>query len=173
MRSRRPVTRERRNAGHLTLGVYGIEHAGLSDTPEYGAALAEFYRRHLCRLDPWPDDLVRGLSNTRQEVAEAIWGHNDFAPTGPLKDWDVTGRLHEIHVPTLTICGRYDLATPTLAEELQRGIRGAELVVIEGAAHAAHAEKPAEYVAVLDRFFSRVEDEWQRAGHGWRARGEG
>jgi proline-specific peptidase len=134
-----------------------LEAGGQTGTPEYGAALEVFYRRHLCRLDRWPDFLVRGLGATRQEVAEAIWGRSDFAPSGPLKDWDVTDRLHEIRVPTLILCGRYDLATPVLAEELHRGIRGSRMAVIEDAAHAAHAEKPEEYIRVLDGFLSDVE----------------
>src|SRR6478752_9700369 len=34
------------------------EAAGTTDDPEYEAACLVFYGRHLCRLDPWPDEVV-------------------------------------------------------------------------------------------------------------------
>src|SRR4051794_6404306 len=38
------------------------EAAGTTDDPEYAAACDVFYRRHVCRLDPWPDDVVEGFA---------------------------------------------------------------------------------------------------------------
>ena len=37
------------------------EASGYTGCPEYQAALLVFYRRHVCRLDPWPDGLERAL----------------------------------------------------------------------------------------------------------------
>src|SRR5256885_1087252 len=37
------------------------EEAGTTDDPEYEAASMEFYKRHVCRADPWPDWLVEGF----------------------------------------------------------------------------------------------------------------
>src|SRR5437870_1752334 len=34
------------------------EEAGTTDSPEYEEAAMVFYRRHVCRTDPWPDWLV-------------------------------------------------------------------------------------------------------------------
>ena len=38
---------------HRSVLIEGGER-GEYDTPEYQAAVMEFYRRHVCRLDPWP-----------------------------------------------------------------------------------------------------------------------
>ena len=35
------------------------EAAGTTDDPAYEEAVMVFYRRHLCRVDPWPDCLNR------------------------------------------------------------------------------------------------------------------
>src|SRR5579875_3484108 len=35
------------------------EAAGTTDDPEYGAACEVFYRRHVCRCDPWPEEVTR------------------------------------------------------------------------------------------------------------------
>ena len=37
------------------------EADGTTDDPAYQEAVLVYYRRHLCRLDPWPDCLNRSL----------------------------------------------------------------------------------------------------------------
>jgi hypothetical protein len=39
---------------------------------------------------------------------------------GTLKEWDITNQHSEIRVPSLVVCGRYDEATPTLVETIQK-----------------------------------------------------
>jgi proline-specific peptidase len=133
------------------------EQAGTTDDPEYAAAEMEFYRRHLCRLDPWPDCLTRSMTGMRREIYETMQGPNEFVITGTLADWDITGRLGEIRVPTLVTSGRFDEATPRIAEEVHHGIPGSEWVVFEESAHCAFLEEPERYLAVLDEFLTRVE----------------
>ena len=62
-------------------------------------------------------------------------------------------------MPTLVTSGRYDEATPEIAETVHRGIAGSEWTVFENSAHCAHAEEPERYCAVLDRFLTRIEEE--------------
>jgi L-proline amide hydrolase len=38
------------------------EDAGTTDDPEYTAASEVFYRRHVCRLDPWPEEVVEAFA---------------------------------------------------------------------------------------------------------------
>src|SRR5262245_37496365 len=77
--------------------------------PDYEAAVLEFYKRHLCRLDPWPEPLRRSARNlTGNAVYETMGGPNEFIVIGNLKDWDRIARLGEITVPTLITVGRYD-----------------------------------------------------------------
>ncbi len=66
---------------------------------------------------------------------------------------DLRSRLGEIKVPTLIVAGRDDTITPvSLSEELQRGIAGSRLVVIENAGHTISNEKPAELNAAIEEF---------------------
>ena len=88
------------------------EAAGTTGSEEYEAATLEFYRRHLCRLDPWPDALMRTFSQLNQTIYAHMQGPNEFTLTGIHKDYDITGRLPEVAVPTLFTCGRYDLTRP-------------------------------------------------------------
>jgi proline iminopeptidase len=135
------------------------EAAGQTDHPDYLAALAILYGRHLCRLDPWPDVLKEALERMGLPVYNTMWGPNEFTCTGNLMSWDRTARLGEIRVPTLITCGRYDEVAPSCAETMHRGIPGAELVIFEESSHLAHFEEPERYLEVLRDFLRRVETE--------------
>lgn len=135
------------------------EADGSLESEDYQAALMEFYGRHVCRLRPWPDYVLRAFARLDEdpEVYQTMWGPNEFNATGTLKTWDVTERLGEIETPTLVLCGRYDEATPALAEVLRDGIAGAALHVFEQSSHLPHAEEPAAFLEVVDEFLARAE----------------
>jgi proline-specific peptidase len=133
------------------------ERAGTTEDPAYEGATMEFYRRHLCRSDPWPDGLNRSFAKFSAEVYNTMQGPNEFVITGTLKDWDISERLGEIDVPTLVTSGRYDECTPRLAEIVHRGIPGSEWAIFEESSHTAFIEERERYMQVLDDFLSRVE----------------
>jgi proline-specific peptidase len=135
------------------------EAAGTTDSPEYEAATMVFYKRHVCRLDEWPDHVLRAFAKLQEypDVYMYMQGPNEFVITGTFKDWDITDRLGEIDVPTLITTGRHDECTPKQAEIVHRGIRGSEWVVFEEGSHMQFAEEPDRYLAVIDDFLTRVE----------------
>jgi len=68
---------------------------------------------------------------------------------------DFTGDLGRIAAPTLVIAGALDAGTPpAMSETLARGIRGARLEVIPGAAHLAAVEAPEAFNAAVLRFLA-------------------
>lgn len=139
------------------------EAAGDYRHPDYQAAVEAFYRRHLCRLDPWPDCLQRSARNLEDNpVYLTMNGPNEFIVTGRLEHWERRERLHEITAPTLITVGRHDEVTPACAETLNRGIVGSRLVLFEDSSHSAHLEEQDAYLELLGRFLKDIE-----------ARGEG
>jgi 3-oxoadipate enol-lactonase len=69
---------------------------------------------------------------------------------------DVTHRLAEISAPILVICGAQDEATPpAMAQAIAAGAPGAELVMIDQAAHLSNLEQPAAFNAAIERFITR------------------
>lgn len=136
------------------------ESSGDLHHPDYEAAVMEFYRRHLCRLDPWPEPLLRSVENLAgNPVYETMNGPNEFFVIGNLKDWDRTERLGEIGAPTLVTVGRHDEITPACAETIHRGIPGSEVRVFEESAHAAHLEETEAYLQAVADFLIRAEAE--------------
>ena len=135
------------------------EAVGDYHNPEYENMMMEFYKRFVCRLDPWPESLMRSLNNITSNPApyETMQGPNEFTITGNLKDWDRTDRLGEIAVPTLITCGRYDELGPACAETIHRGIPHSEIHIFEQSAHMAHLEETERYLQVVRGFLGRVE----------------
>ncbi len=127
---------------------------------EYLRAMDEVYKRHLCRLDPWPP-MIRSLVEQKRRgspgrVYRLMWGENEFLPTGNLRYWDVTRELGRIEVPTLVTCGRYDEVTPRNAEVLTMGIKGSKMVVFEKSSHTARYEEPERHREVYGQFLADV-----------------
>ncbi|OPY01880.1 MAG: Proline iminopeptidase [Syntrophorhabdus sp. PtaB.Bin047] len=133
------------------------EKAGTTDSKEYDAAVTEYLKRHLCRLDPWPEDLVRSLSVSNMEIYKQMWGPSEFHPTGDLKTYDRVDRLREITAPTLFTAGRYDEATPGATTWYSSNLSGSTLRIFEKSSHLAMFEEQEEYVKTLREFMKRTE----------------
>ncbi len=135
------------------------EAAGTTDALAYQEAMLVFYRRHVCRLDPWPDCLTRSFAKIAQnpEVYNTMNGPSEFHVIGTLKHWSIVDRLREIRAPALVTSGRHDEATPAIAETVHRGIPGSQWVVFEKSSHTAHLEETGRYLQVLEQFLTRVE----------------
>jgi proline-specific peptidase len=135
------------------------EDAGTTDDPAYVSATDVYYRRHLCRLVPWPDCLNRTLERLGQdpEVYNTMWGPSEFYCTGVLRTWNREINLSEINVPTLILSGRFDESTPALNEVLQHGIRNSEWIVFEESSHTPHLEETDQYLLVLADFLAHVD----------------
>jgi proline-specific peptidase len=130
------------------------EAAGTTDDPAYEEATLVFYRRHLCRLSPWPDYVNRSFVKLRKnsEVYNVMNGPSEFYVTGTLKNWKVVDRLEEITLPTLVISGRYDEATPAIAETVHNGIPGSKRILFENSSHMCHAEEQDRCMKVVADF---------------------
>jgi pimeloyl-ACP methyl ester carboxylesterase len=101
--------------------------------PEYIQSLADFVRNRP----------AQPLANFLQE-SNAVIEH------------DVAAQLNRIKAPTQITFGRQDMVTSTrFADEMTTGIRGSELLIFEGCAHAPIYEK-------VEEFNQRTLAFWQR-----------
>ena len=140
-----------------------FEASGDFQNPEYRAAVVEFYKRHVCRLSSMPDCLLRTTENLKNNaVYETMNGPNELVITGNLRNWDRTGRLSELSVPTLILAGRYDEVTPACSETLHQGIAGSQLTVFEKSSHIPHIEEENKYLRVVSGFLSQVDAKHMR-----------
>jgi proline iminopeptidase len=134
------------------------EAAGTMDSPQYQAATIEYYKRHLCRMEPWPISMQRSMAKAAYAIYHTMWGATEFNMTnGNLRYYDRTSRLHEIQIPTLWTCGRFDEAQPETVAFYQSLLPDSELIVFENSSHTAHLEERERYMQVIRGFLFKVE----------------
>ena len=70
---------------------------------------------------------------------------------------DVTARLRQITCPVLVLVGAQDPGTPPeMAAEIRDNLPGAQLIVIDSAAHLANLERPAAFYWAMEQFYDRI-----------------
>jgi len=152
------MTRLRRELPPETQAVLDrCESDGTTDRPEYQEAAQVFYRRHLCRLWPFPAELTRSLELAASHpVYPWMNGPSEFTITGTIRDIDLSPRLGEIRTPTLVLGGKYDEVTPRVAAQIRDGIPGARSLTFLESAHVPFWEERPRFRAVVREFLDRV-----------------
>jgi proline-specific peptidase len=133
------------------------EAAGTINSQEYMDAVMVFYKLHLNRMDPWPDELNRSFEVFNPDLYVTMWGNTEFNATGTLKDYDATDRLGRIQVPLLYTCGEYDECTPGAAKEFAGLTPNAKVEVIPDASHTAFLEQRQQYIEIVRKFYAQFD----------------
>jgi proline iminopeptidase len=121
----------------------------------YWEASAEFWNRHVCRLEPYPPELRQSTDETSKVVFSTMWGPDDVAMVGNLVDWDVSDRIAAITTPTLITVGAYDELTPASSRMIAERIVGSEMVTFHRSSHHAFWEEREHYMHVVGGFLAR------------------
>jgi pimeloyl-ACP methyl ester carboxylesterase len=103
-------------------------------------------------------DLRARLARHHAHVDNAFHGWNGAWLDPRFRDWNILDRVPRIEVPMLLLQGRQDEYGS--AEQVYAAARVAtaptETVLIDGAGHAPHLEKPAEAMEAIASFVRRV-----------------
>lgn len=135
------------------------EAVGDYENPEYQDLIHEHLnKKHICRLDPWPDAVVRGFSHINPHVYNTMQGPNEFLVTGTFKDWNRWDDLHHIKVPTLLLGGKYDSMAPEDKIEMGRRIPKSRVGICENGSHLSMWDDPETYFNFIKNFIKDVED---------------
>jgi len=132
------------------------EIVGDFENPEYVEASMEFYRKHICRLEPWPEEVQYTIENVSKPVYGLMNGPNEFTIIGNMKYWDVTDELHTIKVPTYVTGGRFDEVSTKVAESIHSGIRGSIRSTFGKSSHLPFWEERRNYMMAVAKFLDLV-----------------
>lgn len=136
------------------------EAAGTTYTAEYQDAIRTWNETYLCRVRPWPPELLEAFATMGTDIFETMFGPSDFHIVGTIKEWDVFDRLREITLPTLILAGRFDECVPEHMWDMHQRIVGSRFVFFEKSAHMPFIEAPAKFDSVM-RDFLRQHDSSQ------------
>ncbi|MBV6661174.1 proline iminopeptidase-family hydrolase [Pseudomonas yamanorum] len=134
------------------------EQAGTYQDPEYLAASRIFYDQHVCRVNPWPEEVARTFAQVDSDptVYHAMSGPTEFHVIGSLKDWNVIGRLSKVNVPTLVISGRHDEATPLVVKPFLDEIADVRWALFEDSSHMPHVEERQACMGTVVQFLDEA-----------------
>lgn len=134
------------------------EAAGDYDAAEYQQVMySHVYRKHVCRVEPWPEPLRRMFSHMSDQVYNTMQGPNEFVVTGNLKEWDRWEDLAEIEVPTLLSVGRYDTMRVADIELMGELMPNARVSICEQGSHCSMYDDQEAYFHALLSFIGEVE----------------
>jgi proline-specific peptidase len=130
------------------------EKDGTTDSEEYEAAVQVFYEKHVCRLQPWPKEVVQsfGLLNDDNTVYMTMNGPSEFFVTGSLKSWSVKGKLGNIEVPTLLLNGRFDEAADEVVLPFWNEIEKVKWYTFAESSHMPHWEERERFMEIVSEF---------------------
>ncbi|KAL2068172.1 hypothetical protein VTL71DRAFT_16270 [Oculimacula yallundae] len=132
------------------------EREGRMESEEYEKAVGVFYARHVCRLDPFPGDLVDSFDALKEDstVYGVMNGPSEFFISGTLRTWTVVDEVHKIAVPTLLVNGRFDEAQDEVVEPFFRNIEKVKWVRFAESSHMPHWEEKDEFMKVVKDFIA-------------------
>ncbi|WP_206880020.1 proline iminopeptidase-family hydrolase [Alicyclobacillus mali] len=139
--------------------ILECEQLGDFQSPSYVAVTHEFYRRHFCRLEPWPEPVKRAMENLNLDIYLHMWGPSEFGPVnGVLRDWSIEGRIGSICIPSFVACGVWDEARPKYMCKLCASLSGpAEFHVFENSSHLPFWEDHDAFLRALRVFLHKYD----------------
>lgn len=125
---------------------------GNFEAPAYLKANEHYTALHADEITADSPECLRRKKRFGLESYIEAWGPNEYTPTGTLKDFDYTARLHEIAQPTLVISGTNDECTPLIAKTMYDAIPHARWELLDGARHMTFIDQTDNYIRILTRW---------------------
>ncbi|MEO7444149.1 MAG: proline iminopeptidase-family hydrolase [Ferruginibacter sp.] len=125
------------------------------NNPRYmGLLMENFYTQHILRLplDKWPDPVNRAFAKMNKSLYVTMQGPSEFGIAGKLANWDVSQRLPEITVPTLTIGGAFDTMDPEHMKWMSTQVKNGRFLLCPKGSHMSFYDDQQTYMTGLVQF---------------------
>ncbi len=136
-----------------------MEANGEFENPVYMELLTEHhYVYHILRMPPdqWPDPVSRSFKHINPAIYVPMQGPSELGASGKLLNWDRTGDLGQINVPTLTIGARHDTMDPKHVEWMASAVGKGRYLHCPNGSHFALYDDQRVYFEGLTRFIGDV-----------------
>jgi proline iminopeptidase len=114
-----------------------------------------YYPEHILRrpLSEWPEPVNRSFAKMNYPLYLKMQGPSEFGVVGDatLKDWDRTGDLHLITVPTLSIGAQYDTMDPEGMRRIANSVQNGTFLYCSEGGHMTMYDD-------ADRYFNGIID---------------
>lgn len=134
-----------------------LQKTGQTDNPRYEALLDGYYHQHLCRLDPFPDPVLRSFKHMNPVIYTMMQGPSEFGISGRLANWDIKDRLKEIKIPTLMIGAKYDTMDPEYMKWMSTQVQHGRYLYCPNGSHLAMWDDQENYYPGIIQFIKDVD----------------
>ena len=136
-----------------------LDKLQLYASPEYqGLLMGKLYANVACRLDPWPEPLMRAFKKANTAIYIQMQGVDEFHVTGNFKNWEMWDRLPNIKIPTLVIGGEKDEMNPEDMRKEGKLIPNSRTYLCPNGSHLSMYDDQQNYFNNLIGFLKDVED---------------
>ncbi|MEM7374430.1 MAG: proline iminopeptidase-family hydrolase [Bacteroidota bacterium] len=142
--------------------IMDIEAAEDFSNPRYNELLFEHhYTAHILRkpLDQWPEAVNRAFKHLNPIVYIYMQGYSEFGISGDatLLDWDRSGDLPLITVPTLTVGGQHDTMDPEHMKWMATQVKNGRYLHCPNGSHLAQYDDQKVFFGGLIQFIKDVD----------------
>ena len=139
--------------------IRDLEAKGDFANPRYMELLMpNFYSKHLCRLEEWPEPVNRSFAHLNGEIYTMMQGPSEFGIAGRLANWDVKDKLKEIKVPTLMIGAKHDTMDPKAMEEQSKLVQKGRYLYCPNGSHLAMWDDQKVFMDGVIKFIRDVDE---------------
>ena len=128
--------------------------------PRYTELLFEYYyTEHILRKPQkdWPESITRCFKHINNEVYVSMQGFSEFGITGDayIKNWDVSKRLKELTIPTLTIGAKYDSMNPEYMKWMSTQVQNGTFLFCKNGSHLSQYDDQKTYFEGVIKFLQK------------------
>lgn len=137
-----------------------MEAAGENENPRYmDLLMPNHYEHHILRMPAaeWPDPVNRAFKHLNPKIYVPLQGPSELGASGKLVNWDRTGDVAKITVPTLSIGARHDTMDPAHMEWLAGAVQHGRYLFCPNGSHMAMYDDQETYTSGLIRFVQDVD----------------
>jgi proline iminopeptidase len=138
--------------------IRAMEARGDFSNPKYMELLMpNFYDKHFCRVQPYPEPILRGFPHLNTDIYTIMQGPSEFGISGRLAKWDRSKDLPQIKVPTLTIGGQHDTMDPEHMKWMATQVQNGRSLICPNGSHCSMWDDQPHYFPGLISFIHDVD----------------
>lgn len=135
-----------------------MEVKGQTDSPRYNQMLSTYDHKHMCRVLPYPDPMIRGFTHVNNSIMAVMLGLGTASFSGRLATWDIKNRLHEIQVPTLIVGAKYDFMNPDHMKWMSTQVQHGRYLYCPDGSHLAMWDDQQHFYPGIIQFIRDLDD---------------
>jgi proline iminopeptidase len=139
--------------------IRSLEAQGQFQDPRYMELLiSNFYMKHVCRLEEWPDPVNRAFARLNQDIYVIMQGPSEFGISGRLENWDRKEDLKSIAVPTLVIGAEHDTMDPEHMQWMSKQVQHGSYLYCPNGSHMCMYDDQKTYLNGLIKFLKAIDE---------------